>query len=439
MPRTGKVNLRSRPRGGPKSTAQNTRLPLVTPSPATSAAGVFRSPQAAAAPPARSLYIHVPFCAHKCHYCDFYSIVDPRDRQAAFLDRLLLELEALAPFAGPLATVFIGGGTPSLLRVNLWEQLLAGIRERFRLLPGADGGEFTVECNPETVTPDLAGVLAEGGVTRVSIGAQSFDPRHLKTLERWHDPRNVERALRLARDAGIRRQSLDLIFAIPGQSPGDWGDDLEAALDLGTEHVSCYCLTYEANTAMTVRLRRGEFAPAGEDLELEMLTRALRRLREAGLERYEVSNFARPGAECRHNLAYWRQEAWLAAGPAAAGHFAGHRWKNVPRLDEYLSVNDGGFAPTCEHEPPDARRALAEYLMTSLRTSEGADAAAALARASALSGDAADSLRGAVRAAAARGHLADSGARWILTDGGILLADGITGDLMGALDGAGRG
>jgi oxygen-independent coproporphyrinogen-3 oxidase len=381
----------------------------------------------------------VPFCFHKCHYCDFYSIVDTRDRQPAFVDRLIRELGAIAPYSGgePLKTVFVGGGTPSLLRPDLWRVLLAAIRERFNMSEIAGGtGEFTVECNPETVTDELIATLVRGGVNRVSMGAQSFNPAHLKTLERWHDPASVGRALDIARRGGVPRQSLDLIFAIPGQTLDDWRSDLRAALDLGTTHLSCYDLTYEPNTAMTARRNRGEFCPAPEDLEIEMFEETLRAVRAAGLERYEVSNFARPGEEARHNLAYWRQEAWLAAGPSASGHLGGHRWKNSARLDDYLTCDDEGFAPIADHEGPDPVRALSERIMTGLRLAEGLDCRLVLAATEALPGG---SRAAGVRVAAERfvrsGHLTDAGDRWILTDSGFLIADAVAGELMAALGG----
>ncbi len=388
---------------------------------------------------ARSLYIHVPFCFHKCHYCDFYSVVDTRDRQEAFVDRLERELAALAPFAGgqPLKTIFVGGGTPSLLRVELWERLLGVLRRDFdlSLMRGSSPnarGEFTVECNPETVTPDLMGVLAAGGVNRVSIGAQSFESRHLKTLERWHNPENVARAVNLARGAGIGRQSVDLIFGIPGQTVDEWRADLRTALALGTMHISCYNLTYEPNTAMTARLKRGEFAPAEEDVELEMYSATLEMVRARGMERYEVSNYARRGEEARHNLAYWRQEPWLAAGPAAAGHYGGWRWKNVPRVDDYLEIEENGFAPATDVEPPDEKRALRERLMTGLRLREGVDGAAVLREAARLGCDAARLERIAAKWSAS-GHLGVVGERWVLDDAGILIADGIAAEFMRAI------
>ena len=422
--------------------AQNTPLPLARQRPTRSAGAILRTVGTGGTrwpTPARSLYIHVPFCFHKCHYCDFYSIVDTRDRQPAFVDRLIRELGALAPYSGgePLKTIFVGGGTPSLLRPDLWQLLLAAMRDRFNLSEIVRGtGEFTVECNPETVTDELISTLVQGGVNRVSMGAQSFNPAHLKTLERWHDPASVAKALDVARRGGVPRRSLDLIFAIPGQTLDDWRCDLRAALDLGTTHLSCYDLTYEPNTAMTARRNRGEFSPAPEDLEIEMFEETLRAVRAKGLERYEVSNFARPGDEARHNLAYWRQEAWLAAGPSASGHFGGHRWKNSPRLDDYLSCDDDGFAPIADHEGPDPVRALSERIMTGLRLAEGLDRRLLLSAASALPGGSrSDGVWAAAERFVRSGHLTVSEERWILSDSGFLIADAVAGEMMAALGG----
>ena len=379
---------------------------------------------------ARSIYIHVPFCFHKCHYCDFYSIVDSRDRQGVFVDRLIQEFDAwIAPARpGSIDTVFVGGGTPTLLRVELWERLLEAMGERFDL--GGDP-EFTVECNPETASSELFDVLRTGGVNRLSFGAQSFNPTHLKTLERWHDPASVPRAIELAGSAGIDRLSLDLIFAIPGQTLDEWHDDLTRALSMGVDHLSAYNLTYEPNTAMTKRLQRGEFEPTGDDLEADMYERTLETLHEHGLERYEVSNYARPGLECAHNLAYWRQRDWLAFGPSASGHLGGWRWKNSPRLDEYL--NSDGFSPAIDVEEPDAKRNLAEWIMTGMRIAEGLDAEELLARAESLGTDAPGRLNDAARVHEQLGRIT-IGDRWRLTESGFLFADGIAGDLMAALD-----
>ncbi len=272
-------------------------------------------------------------------------------------------------------------------------------------------------------------VLVAGGVNRVSMGAQSFETRHLKTLERWHSPENVGKALDIARAAGIRRLNVDLIFGIPGQTVAEWESDLKTALDLGTTHLSCYNLTYEPNTAMTARMKRGEFVVAEEDVEVEMYEATLRMVRARGLERYEVSNYAVPGEECRHNLAYWRGEEWLAAGPSASGHYAGNRWKNSPRLDDYLTMDDRGFAGIVDWERPDAKRALSERIMTGLRIWEGLDEGWLLGEAGRVGADA-GKLKEEMDRLCGEGLGERVGGRLRLTDSGMLLADGITGGLM---------
>lgn len=404
-------------------------IPLPQPGANPSAARIDALAALSTAPRAAadSLYIHIPFCFHKCHYCDFYSIVDPRDRQEPFTTRLITELEALAPWARtPIQTIFVGGGTPSLLAPHLWSRLLNHLDHHFGTRSIiARGGEFTVECNPETMTPELADIFVAGGVSRVSMGAQSFNPTHLKTLERWHDPANVSRALEMTRRAGIKRDSIDLIFGIPGQSMADWEADLKTAADLATQHLSCYGLTYEQGTAMTARLRRGEFSPTDEDLEADMFDFTVAALSARGLHRYELSNFAIPGAQCRHNLVYWRQGNWLAAGPAASGHINGLRWKNTPRLDDYLNSSSSAFAPICEAESPKARRNLVELLMTGLRLSEGLDARRVLEHADTIDPNCKIRLLAWACAQEQAGLLTTLDDRWCLTADGMRITNSV--------------
>lgn len=419
-------------------------------------------------PPVTSLYVHVPFCSHKCHYCDFYSIVDTQDRMDLFCDRLIIELRTLAPHthAQPLQTIFVGGGTPSLLGPARWSRLLHALKDSFDLslmsatsneVPAASGsgihiGEFTIECNPESSSLELFEVFAAGGVNRVSIGAQSFNTAHLKTLERWHDPSNVFKAVEAARAGGIHRQSLDLIFAVPGQTIAEWLLDLETAISAGTSHISCYNLTYEPNTAMTQRLQAGAFTPIDEETEIEMFSRTRQRLQAAGLSAYEVSNFAHTehGAtthsqECRHNLAYWRQQQWLAAGPGASGHLfaskdrraGGWRWKNTPRLGDYLAGdatgNAGWHAPVSDVEHPDPARAVRERVMTGLRLREGIARDEILADADSATAGSGAHLLARAKPYEDRALLLVSGDRWILSEGAMLRADGIAADLMRAI------
>lgn len=320
------------------------------------------------------LYLHIPFCFHKCHYCDFYSIVDDRDRQAAFISRMIEEINAWHEKAADLApqTLFVGGGTPTLLKPDLWQKLLEALHHGFDM---SQMREFTIEANPETVSAELLDILVAGGVNRISIGAQSFQPDHLKTLERWHDPANVAKAARLASQAGLTNINLDLIYAIPGQTPADWQADLEMALSLDPQHLSCYALTFEPNTALTVRRDLGRISPADEEIERAMFEQTISTLTGAGFEHYEISNFARITSDpaksyrCLHNLNYWQNHNWLAIGPSASGHLDGLRWKNIPHLGRYLA--SAGLPPAVDIERLDRDDAIGEQLMLGLRLIDG--------------------------------------------------------------------
>lgn len=320
------------------------------------------------------LYAHVPFCFHKCHYCDFYSLVDrPRARHEAFLARLIEELEwrngqtPLRP-----RTVFVGGGTPTLLGAGCWQRLLAVTADLGIL---SQVVEFTVEANPETVDAALAETLAGGGVNRVSIGCQSFEPAMLEALERWHDPESVPAAVEAFRRAGIGDINLDLIFGIPGQDLAMVDADLDRALALEPTHLSCYGLTCEPGTPLRTLLDLGRVEPVDQDLAADMYERVLDRLAAAGFEHYEVSNWAGPGPpghpprRCRHNMVYWTNRNWLGCGPAAASHRDGHRWRNRPHLDRYLTERPE--PPTTDHEHLSPERRVGEHLMLGLRLREG--------------------------------------------------------------------
>lgn len=393
--------------------------------PLENAAAALRRLGVTPPPAVRGLYAHVPFCFHKCHYCDFYSFVDREDRQPAYVARLEAELAAAADlglFARPIEAIFIGGGTPTLLRPDLLARTLAAIRGAVTLAPGY---EWTVEANPETVTDEVAAILVSGGVNRVSLGAQSFHPAHLKTLERWHDPANVARAVGRLRRAGVRRLNIDLIFGIPGETLEEWTADLDTALALQPDHLSCYGLTYEANTAMTKRLELGQFEPCDEDLEAAMYERTLERLAAAGFVQYEISNFAKPGEACRHNLLYWKNADWWALGPSASGHLQGVRWKNVPRLGDWLDSE--GTSPVVDVEQVEPAVRQGELLMIGLRLIEGVERAVVD---ECCSGTRGPERRAAIERHRAAGLLEEGEGRLRLTKAGLLLADEVLADLI---------
>ena len=315
----------------------------------------------------RGAYFHVPFCRHKCHYCDFYSFVDTESRELAYVERLEEELQdALEFLTVPIETVFVGGGTPTMLGADLLGRMLSSIR---RILPISSNAEWSVEANPETVNEAVADALAQSGVRRVSLGAQSFNPKLLKALERDHDPASVERAVGLLRRAGIPQVNLDLIFAIPGSTIADWEADLLRALSIGPDHLSAYGLVYEPNTPLTVKLRKGAVTRLPEDEEAEQYEFVVEKLAKSGYERYEISNWSLPGMACRHNILYWENADWWAFGPSAAAHGNGVRWRNIPRLATWLENRPS--APVEEIECLGADANAGESFMLGLRLMKG--------------------------------------------------------------------
>ena len=315
----------------------------------------------------RGAYFHVPFCRHKCHYCDFYSFVDTESRELAYVERLEEELQdALEFLTVPIETVFVGGGTPTMLGADLLGRMLSSIR---RALPISSNAEWSVEANPETVNEAVADALAQSGVRRVSLGAQSFNPKLLKALERDHDPASVERAVGILRRAGIPQVNLDLIFAIPGSTIADWEADLLRALSIGPDHLSAYGLVYEPNTPLTVKLRKGAVTRLPEDEEAEQYEFVVEKLAKSGYERYEISNWSLPGMACRHNILYWENADWWAFGPSAAAHGNGVRWRNIPRLATWLENRPS--APVEEIECLGADANAGESFMLGLRLMKG--------------------------------------------------------------------
>lgn len=368
-----------------------------------------------------AIYAHVPFCRHKCHYCDFYSLVDQRGRVERFADRFEDEVAAVAALVNPsrIRTAFVGGGTPTLLPPEDLRRVLAAIRG----LAGDRLEEFTVEANPETVTPEIAMALVEGGADRTSIGCQSFDPVHLETLERRHDPESVPRAVERLRAAGIRRLNLDLIFGIPGSTLEDWRRDLDRVLALEPDHVSCYGLVFEPGTPLAEKQRLGRIDAIDDEIEAEMYEVARETLAAAGFEHYEISNWSRPGEACRHNLVYWTAGEWLALGPAAAGNLGGIRYRHRPRLDDWLE--ERGVARAVDLDRPGADTARGEILMLGLRLRAGMPRAVV---APLLADD--DRRRRIIAGHLDAGRLEWRDDRLRIADDAVMLADAVLSDLV---------
>ncbi len=375
------------------------------------------------------MYVHVPFCAVRCGYCDFntYTLTElgPGASTATFVDSALAELDLAARVlgrgGGPVDTVFVGGGTPTLLPAADLVRCVAGIRERFGLAPSA---EVTTEANPDSVTAADLEVLAAGGFTRVSIGMQSVVPHVLATLERTHDPARVATAVAGARRAGLTT-SVDLIYGTPGESLADWRASLDAAVALGPDHVSAYALVVEEGTRLAAQVRRGEVAmPEGDD-EADKYELAERVLAQAGYDWYEVSNWSRAASgRCRHNEGYWRGDAWWGVGPGAHSHVGGVRWWNVKHPRSYAARLAEGTSPAAGRETLTAEQRYDEEVLLGVRLREGLplDALDATGR-TAVAGLVADGLVDGRAAVGAR--------RVVLTLRGRLLADTVVRRLLG--------
>ena len=313
---------------------------------------------------ARHLYVHVPFCAQRCDYCDFVSLAGQRGRHADYVEALLAELELEGEVLAPeLETVYLGGGTPTFLEPEALRRLLEG-------LPGAS--ELTVEANPETVSPALAGALAQAGVNRVSLGAQSFQPRLLELLGRHAGPDDVRHAVGTLRDAGVANVSIDLLYGIPGQRRADLDADLDAALALASEHLSYYELEAKPGTRFACA-HGAELAEQVDALE-DHLERIVEHLTGSGYRWYETANFARiePERDLRsvHNLGYWRGHDYLGIGMGAVSTVAGLRWRNKPSLARYLAALERDERPPRETEALDEATKLRERVMLGLRLDE---------------------------------------------------------------------
>ena len=329
-----------------------------------------------------AIYVHIPFCVRHCAYCDFNTYVEKAQsvivhatveaicKDIAQASREVEETASGSRRLGerPIRTIFFGGGTPTFLEGAQLERIVRAIRDHFTLLPDA---EISSEANPGSSDAARFERMQGAGFNRLSIGVQSFDDTLLVALDRFHTAGEAENALRLAQKAGFDNLSLDLMFGLPKQTTGLWEASLDRALALGTTHLSLYALTLEAGTRFERLHAGGKLDLPDEDAELEMYERSIALLSEAGYEHYEVSNFARPGFRCRHNLVYWHNEEYLGVGPGAVSYVAGRRWKRERLPARYIQKVNTGADLAVESEQLTLEETLGETIMLGLRLRDG--------------------------------------------------------------------
>jgi putative oxygen-independent coproporphyrinogen III oxidase len=313
------------------------------------------------------VYVHIPFCATRCDYCDFATWTDRGHLIDEYVEACVTDLRRRAASGGvPAATsVFFGGGTPSLIPA-------AGLARVLAAIDRAPGAEVTVECNPDSAEPEQLAEYAAAGVNRLSFGVQSMQPHVLAELGRTHDPAGVERAVHAARAAGFEHINLDLIYGTPCESVDDWRASLDGALALDPDHVSAYALTVEPGTPLGQDIARGGRRAPDDDDQAEKYEIADDVLHAAGFDWYEISNWARPGAHCRHNLLYWEQGDYLAIGAAAHGHSDGRRWWNLRTPERYIAAINANGSPEAGAELLDGPTRAEEALYLAIRTRAGA-------------------------------------------------------------------
>lgn len=381
-----------------------------------------------ATPAGRMLYVHVPFCASTCDFCAFYQVSPTASAIHGYLAGVEREL-ALVPRLGPVTTVFWGGGTPGLLAPPDLARLAMMVRSRC----GGEPEEWTVEMAPASVTEARLAALKEAGVTRISMGAQSFQPALLEALGRQHTRDQVYRAYERVRRTGFSSVNLDVMFALPGQEETDWLADLDEALALAPDHISTYCLTFEEDTKLWVRLSRGQ-VKLDLDREARLYAATWERLEAAGYRQYEISNFARPGHACRHNLGTWRMGEWVGVGPSAASQHEGWRGANFADLAAWGERLARGQRMTEDRVALTPRLLVEDSIIFGLRMNEGVNLGELRARYPAAPWPAVEDV-------AARlvedGLAVMTDRRLALTSRGRLLADAVGGAVMEAMSGTG--
>jgi oxygen-independent coproporphyrinogen III oxidase len=317
---------------------------------------------------AHSLYIHIPFCARKCVYCDFYSIPYDESLAHSYVTSLIGELELVKEDAGELKTVYLGGGTPTTVSTLALIRLLRKIRELFVI---ASDAEISIEANPGTITRESVEALVGAGISRMSIGLQSFDDNELKALGRIYDVQEALKAVAVARIGGIANLGIDLMYGLPGQTLERWSEHVSKATEIYPEHISAYELTLEKGTPLWKAASKGDVRKPDEDAIVSMYDLTVDRLTEAGYRHYEISNFARRGFDCRHNLNYWNRGDYLGVGAGAHSFISRRRRKNVSDVEKYISMLKRTTLPVEDETVISPEDALRELIFLGLRKTEG--------------------------------------------------------------------
>ena len=323
-----------------------------------------------------SFYVHIPYCIKRCGYCDFNTYTPNELQDGAtleivsndYIDAVLKELDSAPTDVVP--TIFFGGGTPSLLPAADLGRVISAIRDRNGL---TENCEITLEANPDSVTPEKMRQYLDAGFNRISFGMQSAVPHVLATLDRTHNPANVAKAVEMAREAGFSSVSVDLIYGTPGESLKDWRTSIESALTLGVDHISAYALIVETGTKLAAQIKRGDISMPNDDLMADMYLLVNQMCNQAGLQWYELSNWSKPGHECRHNIAYWENKNWWGLGPGAHSHIDGKRFWNLKHPTTYKSKLFSGESPILDSELLTQEQMRDESIMLAIRMRDGID------------------------------------------------------------------
>ncbi len=328
-----------------------------------------------------AFYVHIPYCARRCGYCDFNTYTpselsissDLSGVSRDYIDLLIAEINSARKIskADLVPTIFFGGGTPTLMEPADLGRVVTAIKNNFDLAPNA---EITTEANPDTVTPAKLAELREAGINRISFGMQSAVPHVLAALDRTHNPANVARSVNDARAAGFDEVSVDLIYGTPGESMSDWQESIDVALSLPISHISAYALIVEQGTKLGAQVKRGEVVMPDDDETADKYVLADAKFGAAGLNWYELSNWSKAGSESRHNLAYWNGDNWWGAGPGAHSHIDGRRWWNVKHPTAYKEKISSGQSPVHEEEVLNDEQKNSERMMLEIRLAKGIDA-----------------------------------------------------------------